>query len=274
MHKKNLTRLFGVVGLCLAAQVPAMADSGTFNLGTGFDFSSGTYGTSTTTDITSIPVYGLYETGPWTLKLTVPYIRVSGNANVIPGIGPVNNTNPYRRGGYYSQNNVAIAPTSTTAQGLGDIVAAATYNAYNDTASGLGVDLTGRIKFGTADANEGLGTGENDYSTEVDVYKSFGKLTAFGGIGYNVLGSSQYIQLNNVFNSVLGASYTMDEQNSASLSYDAEQKIAASGYPEKEVIGNLVHKINKNWTAQAYVLGGFAYGSPDWGIGASAAYTF
>ena len=269
MHKKTIIVVLGAVGILLGTQLTALADDASdFSMGTGFDYSSGTYGTSTTTDITSIPVYGMYTIDRWTLKLTVPYIRISGSTNVIPGFGKLGNSNPNKRG------NQANSTTSTTAQGLGDIVAAASYNAYYDEASALGVDLTGKIKFGTADANQGLGTGENDYSGEVDVYKSYGKITAFGGIGYNLLGSSQYIQLNNVFNVTLGGSYKIDERNTASLSYNAEQQVSDTGYPQRTLVANLVHNINKQWNAQAYALAGFSYGSPDWGTGASVAYSF
>ena len=35
-------------------------------------------------------------------------------------------------------------------------------------ANPLLIDLTGKVKFGTADENKGLGTGENDYAVQAD----------------------------------------------------------------------------------------------------------
>jgi len=58
-----------------------------FNLGVGFNYSNGEYGTSTTTEIVSIPIIARYERGPWIFKLTVPYLSISGGTSVVPGVG-------------------------------------------------------------------------------------------------------------------------------------------------------------------------------------------
>ena len=44
---------------------------------------------------------------------------------------------------------------NTAESGLGDIVAAATYNAYSGGNGGSAIDLTGKVKFGTADDKKG-----------------------------------------------------------------------------------------------------------------------
>lgn len=157
---------------------------------------------------------------------------------------------------------------------MGDVVAAATYGAFYDNASNFGVDLTGKVKFGTADKDKGLGTGENDYTVQVDLLKGFGKYSLFGGIGYSVLGSSEYIHLDNVFNVTAGFAYKFDDRMTAGLSFDARERVSSSGFPTREVMAFLSHKLDKNWKAQAYVLKGLADGSPDWGAGFSAAYAF
>lgn len=244
---------------------------GTFSLGAGFDYSSGSYGTSTTTDITALMFTGRYDTDTWTLKLTVPYLWISGGTAVVPGVGSVSNTNPRGRG--------RSAATTTTlnegsASGLGDAVAEATYHAYYDPHTVFGLDLTGKVKFATADANKGLGTGADDYHFNVDAFKGYGRYLLFGGVGYAVLGSSQYIQLNNVFNANLGASYRLDAANSLGLIYFAQQRPSSTGHPQSDVTAFLTHKIDRTWKAQGYVLKGFADGSPDWAVGANAAYAF
>ena len=84
----------------------AHAQQGQLTLGGGLHYSSGDYGTGSTTRITMLSATGSYETGPWLYKATVPYLEVSGDRSVIPGTGRV-------RGG--------TAPTRTES-GLGDIV--------------------------------------------------------------------------------------------------------------------------------------------------------
>src|SRR5438093_12675692 len=196
------------LGLLAFAQGALAADAGEFSLGVGFNYSTGADGTSATTQILSIPVIARYDHGPWIFKLTIPYLSISGGTSVVPGIGRVSSSNPKRRGGGASE---------ATATGLGDIVASATYTAFYNSATTFGVDVTGRSNLATADRDQGLGTGANDYGMQVDVYKTYDRVTYFGGIGYTELGSSAYIQLNSVLNATAGASYKPDERNSAGL---------------------------------------------------------
>jgi len=241
------------------------ADAGEFSLGAGFNYSSGDYGTATTTEIVSVPIIARYDRAPWIFKLTVPYLRVSGGTSVVPGVGSVTSSNPKRRGGGAGE---------ATASGLGDIVASATYNSFYNSAMKFGVDVTGRVKLGTADRDQGLGTGENDYGVQVDAYKTYDRVTYFGGIGYTELGSSPYIQLNSVLNATAGASYKLDERNSAGLSVDTRERSSPSGHPQRELTAFWTQRIDHAWKAQAYVLKGFSDGSPDWGVGVSVAHAF
>ena len=152
---------------CFAASGYALGEDGIVRVGTAVDYTRGDYGTSTQTSILSIPFTARYDNDRWTLKAMLPWMHVTGAASVIPGVGQVSNTNPHRRGG------ATTAAASSTASGLGDLVTSATYNAYYDAASKLGVDLTGKIKWATADADQGLGTGANDYGGQIDVYETF-----------------------------------------------------------------------------------------------------
>jgi hypothetical protein len=242
------------------------ADNGTVSVGAGVNYSSGTYGTSATTNILSIPFSVRYDSERWTLKATIPWLRITGGTRVIPGIGPVANTNPRGRG--------ATTATESTASGLGDLVTGVTYNAYYDQAPKFGLDVTGKVKWGTADVDKGLGTGENDYSAQMDAYKTIDRMTWFGGIGYTNLGSSRFIQLRNVWNLNLGGSYKLDERDSAGLTFDGRERVSSTAFPQRELTAFWARKLDRNWKMQAYALKGFANGSPDWGAGTSVAYAF
>ncbi len=253
------TTLVPILALTLGAGAHCAlgAEESEFSLGVGLNYSSGEYGTSTATRILSIPVTAQYETGRWKAKVTVPYLRISGPANVIPGVGSVNNTNPNGRG---RSSGSTTSASEGTASGLGDIVTALTYNAYYDQSAKFGLDVTGKIKFGTADRDRGLGTGENDYFMQVDAYKTFDRITAFGGIGRAWLGSSPFIAL--------------EERDSVGLSLDARQRASASSAPQRELTAFWIRKFDKSNKVQAYVLVGLANGSPDWGLGVSVAHAF
>ena len=142
---------FGAAATTTTSTAPEWKFTGS----TGFDYSTGDYGQSSNTNIFAIPAIAQWEIDHWTLKLIATYLHVSGPSNVVSGLG-------------------AVLPPGQTANlsrsGFGDLVTSATYNAYSDAASGLSVDVTGKIKFGTASRSKGLGTGENDLGFQVDVY--------------------------------------------------------------------------------------------------------
>jgi len=254
----------------------ATTDSGRFSLSAGADYSSGKYGTDTTTDIWSVPVAAAYQTDRWTFKLTVPYINISGAGNVIPGVGKVNNGNPKGRGRGNGGGTTPAPGTaaSGSASGLGDITASAGYELFGSADRTFGLDLTGKVKFGTADENKGLGTGKNDYGLSLDTYKVSGGWTAFGGVGWMKYGSSQYIQLKNGFNANIGADYKLGASDNIGAYYYYRERIADSGAAQSELTGYWNHKFNDSLRVQAYALAGFADGSPDYGVGASLKYSF
>lgn len=254
----------------------ATTDSGRFSLSAGADYSSGKYGTDTTTDIWSVPVAAAYQTDRWTFKLTVPYINISGAGNVIPGVGKVNNGNPKGRGRGNGGGTTPAPGTaaSGSASGLGDITASAGYELFGSADRTFGLDLTGKVKFGTADENKGLGTGKNDYGLSLDTYKVSGDWTAFGGVGWMKYGSSQYIQLKNGFNANIGADYKLGASDNIGAYYYYRERIADTGAAQSEIAAYWNHKFNDRLRVQAYALAGFADGSPDYGVGASLKYSF
>jgi len=272
----------GVSALLLPFSPAAPADEGRLSIGSGFNYSSGEYGTTATTRIRSIPLDLGYDAGAWRLNLTIPYLDVSGPPNVIPGVGAVRNTNLRTRigslglpiGGPGTTATTAATLTSGSARGLGDVIALASFNVYGDAAAQFGIDVAGRIKFGTADADKGLGTGENDYGAEVDMYRKFDRVTLFGGAGYTKMGASQYIKLNNVFNANTGVSLKFDDANLAGVLFDYHQRASDIGEARREATVFYNHVYAKTWKTQLYVLKGFTDGGPNWGAGVTLTYSF
>ena len=242
-----------LVALSLVA-ASAWAADGQLTGSVGMEYTSGKYGQSTATDILYIPASVGYEADKYRLKLTVPYIRVKGPGTVIPGIGPT------RRG-------TAAAPT-TTESGLGDIVASGSYNVYDNGTRGTLIDLTAKVKLGTADETKNLGTGENDYSFQVDAYQLSGNTTWFGTLGYTFLGSPPGVTLDNVAYLSFGGSYRFRPDTSAGASFYLRDKPTPGGSEQQELTGFLTRDLNRDMKVQVYALLGFADGSPDYGMGA------
>ncbi|MFA5824879.1 MAG: hypothetical protein WC825_02770, partial [Gallionellaceae bacterium] len=229
-----------------------MTAQGAYSLSSGIDYSSGKYGEPTATEVTYIPFTGKYETDSWILKLTVPYISISGPGNVIANIGQAVNTSNAVR----------------TDAGLGDIVASTNYSLVNSKRSGVIVDITGKVKFGTADKFKGLGSGANDYAGETSIYKIMDSLSVFTTLGYKVFGQSPGYTLDDVFYGSLGISKKMGEQTSTGLIYDYRQATSTWSDPQQIWTVFLNRKINTKWKVQTYLFTGSGNSSPDYGGGA------
>ncbi len=251
-----------------AATVTAHAQDGA-SLGVGVDYSSGDYGSDTTTEILSVPVTAKFVSGNWTYKASLPWMRVSGDPNVLPGLGTVNNTNPRGRGRGNGNGGTPDPEESGTASGIGDLRLAATYSF--DTGGPLGVDLTANAKIATADEDKGLGTGANDYGLALDLYRDFGGTLLFGGVGYTELGDSDYISVDSVANANLGASWKVGGGSLGAM-YDWRQAAADDYDDRSELTGFYAFSSGASSKFQVYASTGLSDGSPDLGGGVN--YTF
>jgi hypothetical protein len=246
----------GAASFCFAADNELSA-------GAGINYSTGKYGTASDTKIWSVPLLARYDTDLWTFKLTVPFLRISGPSNVIPGVGSTDTGRRSRRGAGV-----------TTVSGLGDVTASATYNAYWDADARRGLDLTGRIKLPTADKDKGLGTGSTDETVQVDVYQTIERTTVFADVGYTNFGHSDVVQLDNALNYGVGASQKITDIDSLGASLDGRQRVTPGGGPQRELTLFWNRKTEDHTRFQAYVLFGFANGSPDRGFGVSLLKAF
>ncbi len=220
----------------------------------GVDYSSGKYGQSEKTNITYIPLTGKYETGQWTFKLTVPWLKIDGPGGV-SGDSRVVTTN-------------STTSNRTVESGLGDVVAGVTYNALQFDAQKIYIDVGAKVKFPTASESKGLGTGEFDYSVLVDVYKTFDQLTLLGTVGYKVLGDPGGVNLNNVWFGSVGGVYKFDSKNSAGLTVDLREPTSKSGTDLREYTLFYSHKFNDTYKLQTYLVSGDTRSSLDFGGGA------
>ncbi|HPH06860.1 MAG TPA: hypothetical protein PL131_13400 [Methylotenera sp.] len=222
---------------------------------TGVDYSSGKYGQSQSTDITYIPLIGKYEFDDTTIKLTVPWVKITGPGDVVGGSGPV----------VLGQSNRPI----TTESGLGDIVLSVSQTvAQIGSSKPLMLDLTGKIKFATASESKGLGTGKNDYTISLDAYKSVAhSLTLFGDIGYKVLGDPSGVKLDDVWFSSAGVSYKINPSSSAGMMANIRQATQSTSDPMRELTLFASHKFNAQYKLQGYLSHGYSDATADWGGG-------
>lgn len=250
-------RVLAVLPALLAASAVFAAD-GELSAGAGIDYSKGNYGTGSETKILSIPFMARYDSDPWKLKATIPYLRVTGQGDVIPGVG---RTGRGQRG-------------ETTESGIGDAVLAATYAALYEPKAQFGLDLTAKLKLPTGDEHRGLGTGSVDETLQGELYKSLDRLTVFGTFGYTFFGHSDVVELRNAAHAEVGASTPLNATDSIGASLYGRQRVVEGGEPQRELTFFWNRRVAKARRFQAYFLLGLADGSPDVGIGASALFSF
>ena len=257
---KSSSILRGALAAMSALSSGAVLAEG-LTLGTGFDYTSGKYGSSEKTEILYVPLTGRYEAGPWTFRGVVPYIRITGPGNVV-GAGADRVTLP------------GASSARRTESGLGDIVGSAFYNVLSERSAPFGLDIGAKVKLGTADRDKGLGTGKNDYSVQADVFKPFGDTTAFASLGYRWYGDPAGVDLRNVFYGSAGATHKISADTSVGAAYDWRPQVSPNGGKISEATAFVTQRFSRDWKVQFYGVKGFSTGSPDFGAGALLSYNF
>ena len=264
----NTNRLFDILSVSVLLSSCVLASSGTYaqdeytaitQMSVGMEYTSGDYGQSQNTDILYVPFSLKYDAFPWSVKLTVPYIRITGPGNVVGGV----------------DGGVVIGDSSkrrTTEQGMGDTVASVTYALDTWWNTAPIVDLTAKAKIATADEARGLGTGENDYSLQVDIANTYGNTTPFLMVGYKFMGDPEDIDLNNVWFGSVGLDYRLHPLVNVGLSFDTSQATSLVSEDPKELVGYMNWKITKTFSVMGYGVLGFSDGSPDNGLGFQMSY--
>lgn len=255
--KHATTLKAGLIGALAAIALPAAA--GEITASVGLDYSTGKYGTSTTSEMWYVPVVGKYESGPLTLKLTVPWLRITDSGNAV---GP---------------DRVPLGDSPScgkTESGLGDVVGSAGYALLDGRQGGLLLEVIGKVKLPTADEDRCLGTGKTDYSLQFDVAKGFGAVTGFGSLGWKKFGDPSGQDFRDPVFASLGAAYRLVPATSVGLSYDWRQKVTSRGDEISEATVFLNQRLAERWKLQVYGVRGFSDASPDWGGGLFVSHVY
>lgn len=260
-----IIRLSLLLAAILATGAASAAETST-SFGIGADYSTGDYGSDVTTDIFSVPVSATVTSGSWRFRGSLPWIRVSGDPNVLPTLGVVDNRNPIGRGrgGLIGDPGEGEQIESGTASGIGDLLLEATYTVPTGTA--LGLDVGVNAKVATADEDKSLGTGSNDYGVAIDLYRDFDGTMLFGGIGHTRLGTSEFIDVDGINTGNLGISQVAGSGRVGAM---VEFRSATvSGLDDRrDLIGFYNLPTSGGRQFQVYASRGLSDSSPDWGVG-------
>jgi len=219
---------------------------------------TGKYGRSQSTDIYYFPLTFRTYSGRWGFSVSLPYLRKTGPANVLPNIGSVGTGSNVR----------------TTYSGMGDVRLGASYRIWDDPSHGLALTLGAKVKLGTASYTQGLGTGKNDYAMQAGLSKSTGPwyLAVVGG--YRKQGSPAGLKLKNVGYGEFDVIYRLDEANNIGVSTFYTQASLANSTDRLMSVVYFGHHITHAWSGTFYLMKGYTRSSPDVGAGVTIRYGF
>ncbi len=243
--------------LALLVSCQAFAEDNRLSLSTGLDYSVGDYGTPDDNETWFLPLNLKYQSGDYSFKLGMSYLWVRGPQNVTPDGEPIPG------GGVV-----------TTTHGFGDVTASLTADILNEKSHPFGLDLTGKIKFGTASESKALGTGKNDYALQASFYKSLAGWMPYLDIAYRWKGDPTGINYRNVWYVTAGTSYRYNKIWSVGTDYAWREKLTPGGDEISESTVYANYKISNHNKLNLYGVAGFSDASPDWGLGFMLTHVF
>lgn len=256
-----------VAGLAAVARLASPVAAAELDVSLATHYSTGDYGGSENIDVVYVPFVAKLEIDAWMLKAVLPFLRISGGTTTVEGPGG------------------PIVTPAGTEQGFGDIIVESTYTFDPIARYAPFVEVGGRIKFPTAE--DGLGTGEFDFTPEIELSRTFGRWTPYLGGGYRVLGDSSYTVVHN--HHVIRQELTYRDGFVANAGLTCRvagellepgmfvywKQAASSGADDAvEALPVLRIRFAQAWVVDTYLSVGFTDSVPDIGSGVQVHYVF
>jgi len=252
------------------------------------NFSSGTYGTDSTTNILYAPmtVRRLFRDGD--VSLTIPFVAISGTGAVrlVGGVPTRTGTNAASAtagaavaaaGGSGAGKGPGAVPLSsaTTDGGLGDIILRGRYYVIEESPIMPLVALIGRVKLPTADAEAGLGTGEFDEGVGVELTKSLAdRWLAYLDGGYNLIGDAPGTNFNNQWWYDVGIGYDVTDNFNMSVFYEEYRALVNTVSNARDLLALANYVVDDTVHLTGSLLVGLSNGAPNYGVGGGIRFRF
>jgi hypothetical protein len=137
------------------------------------------------------------------------------------------------------------------------------------------VAVTAKIKFPTANRDQGLGTGEFDEGLGMELSKKFGTAwTGFVDVGYTNLGDPPDVDLHNQWNYDFGVGYYFSKQLMASLFYEEWTAVISELHNPRDLLLAVNYIATQAFRVNASLAHGLSDGAPNWAFTAGVALRF
>jgi hypothetical protein len=290
--KANLLSATAIL-FCIAAQ-PAMAqqqvateekakesDSGVLRVSTGINYSTGKYGELAATDVISAPISVKYSKDNFSIRVSVPYVRIDGPGSLIQtpegrdggsggrtdnsGPGSANSGRGSSGSGDVEVDDSSGVPVSSRRSGFGDVVVGATYSF--ELGSGFYLDAAGKVKLPTAAKSKRLGTGKVDVTAALDLVKEVGAATVYVHGRRKFAGNSTAVPLRDTWGAGGGASVRTGGGVTIGADYDWQQSSLVGNQPSSEVTGWASFRVAKGFNLSVFGSTGLNSNSTDFAGG-------
>ena len=168
-----------------------------------------------------------------------------------------------------------------TTTGIGDVILRGRYHLVEEQDYVPLIAVTARLKLPTANASQGLGTGELDHGYGVEISKLIGTswLVFFDG-GYNFIGDpdradgSGTLGLRNQYWYDIGTGYYLTKDLLTSV-YFEEYRALVPGLPNaRDVFFSSNYRLSPAWRLNGGVAVGLSNGAPDYVVSIGTSYRF
>ena len=258
-----------VLVLVLVSVSPAFGeDAAWLKLSSSVNYTVGDYGTGKDTTIVYAPfTLGVSPIDRLWLSVTVPFIYQSNQNVVLTGGGVASRSK--------QKGKLAKPATSATEEGLGDVLAKASFVILREGVVAPEIEPYVKVKFPTADRDRGLGTGEFDETVGVDLSKNLvGDLYAYLTLGYTFIGDPPGSDLRDSFGWSVGVAYGIVPAVSLFAFLDGATSVAPGQDDPLEVRVGAELRITRVLKLTGSVTRGLSNGSPDWGVSAGLGLRF
>ena len=168
-----------------------------------------------------------------------------------------------------------------TTTGIGDVILRGRYYLIEEQDYVPLIAVTARLKFPTANASQGLGTGEFDHGYGVEISKLIGtSWLVFVDGGYNFIGDPDRadgtgtLGLRNQYWYDVGTGYYVTKDLLASV-YFEEYRALRPGLPNaRDVFFSTNYRLSSAWRVNGGVAVGLSNGAPDYVVSIGTSYRF
>ena len=271
-------------------------------------YSHGNFGSNTTSEFIYAPVSIRRFFSKGDIALVIPSVTAitDGRTTVVGGTafrvddkggsnsgqgggGGGGNDDNCRRdnSGSGNQNDVPCGTTTrlagqkVTTTGIGDVILRGRYYIVEEQEYVPLIALTGRFKFPTATASQGLGTGKFDHGYGIEISKLIGQswMLFFDG-GYNFIGDPDRadgtgtLGLRNQYWYDVGTGYYLTKDLLTSV-YFEEYRALRQGLPNaRDVFFSTNYRLSPAWRVNGGVAVGLSNGAPDYVVSIGTSYRF